>query len=178
MLVNRLHLIPVLTLVCHAGALADDLVTVSGHRYKDVEVVRADGDSVTVRHRLGESKISFSDMRPEDRSKLVRLPQKKSQELPAITVSGQLSLDSAKENSLELANNVVKEQIQKRQEKEEAKTKNPFWNADAWRYVPIHLGETDPTKDGFSTPNYLKPEYRQVETPQTESVADFISGRH
>lgn len=143
---------------------AEDLTTVSGQTYHDVQVLSRDSSAIVIQSREGAFKLALSEVRPADRERNSK-DLTKAIDLPAITVIGEQRVDfSATAERLATQTLVEKEMQRQTEERQEAARKRVegYQQIQIMKGVSFGLGSSDPKNDSATQPSYLSAEYQRL----------------
>ena len=153
-----------LSTIAAAAARGDDLTTIAGQTFHDVQVLSRNSSSVLIQSREGEFQFSLSELKPSDREKYSK-DLTKAIELPALTVIGEQKADfSASPERSRTDAFVEKEMRRQEQQKQEAQKKRveSYQPVQILRGVSFSLNFRDPKNDNAVQPSYLTPDYQRL----------------
>jgi hypothetical protein len=142
------------------SAHGEDLTTVTGKTYHEVQVLSRSSSSVLIQSKEGEFQFSLSELKPADREKYSK-NLTKAIDLPALTVIGEQKADFTTPQEPTRTDKFAQKELQRQQaEKDEAHKKQlesyqPF---QIFRGLTFSL-LTDPKNDAATLPDYLSPDY-------------------
>jgi hypothetical protein len=165
---QKQQLIPFLLMSFCSTALtrAEDLTTVSGHTFHNVQVTSRSTTSLVVQSNEGQAVVPVSDLKPADKEKFSK-DLTKAMELPALTVIGEQRPDFTKappDTKIEtIADKEFRRQAQEKKDKAEDKAIHPQHKPmEIMSGVGIGVSGADIKSDGATKPSYLTPEYQSL----------------
>jgi hypothetical protein len=165
---QKQQLIPFLLMSFCSTALmrAEDLTTVSGHTFHNVQVTSRSTTSLVVQSNEGQAVVPVSDLKPADKEKFSK-DLTKAMELPALTVIGEQRPDFTKappDSKIEtIADKEFRRQAQEKKDKAEDKAIHPqHKQMEIMSGVGLGVSGADIKSDGATKPSYLTPEYQSL----------------
>jgi hypothetical protein len=147
-----------------ADTKADEVTTISGRSFHEVQVLSRNSTSMLIQSKEGEFHLLFQDLKPADREKYGKTLVK-SIELPAMTVLGEKPVFTAEERlqrDTEIAAKELRRTNQEKEEKAKDKAEHPpMQPVQLLGVVNFSLGTT-PQTESFLQPGYLDPKYQQL----------------
>jgi hypothetical protein len=143
------------------SAHADDLTTVAGKSFHDVQVLSRTSTDLLIQSREGQVQLALNDLKPGDRERFSK-DMTKAIELPALTVIGEEKIDLSTLPGQERGERFVEKEIQQQDAaKAEAQKKKveSYQPVQVFKGVTFSLGTTDPKNDIAILPDYVNPEY-------------------
>jgi hypothetical protein len=153
-----------LTMIAAAAARGDDLTTIAGHTFHDVQVLSRNSSSLLIQSREGEFQFSLTELKPTDREKYSK-DLTKAIELPALTVIGEQKADFGTSPERSRTETFAEKEMQlQEQQKQEAQKKRveSYQPAQILRGVSFSLNLKDPKNDNAVQPSYLTPDYQRL----------------
>ncbi|HEY1476895.1 MAG TPA: hypothetical protein VGF37_04355 [Chthoniobacterales bacterium] len=152
-----------LSTIAAAAARADDLTTIAGQTFHDVQVLSRNSSSVLIQSREGEFQFSLSELKPTDREKYSK-DLTKAIELPALTVIGEQKTDFTSPERSRTEALAEKEMQRQEQQKQEAQKKRveSYQPVQILRGVSFSLNLRDPKNDSAVQPSYFTPDYERL----------------
>ena len=160
----RKFVLILLSTIAAAAARGDDLTTIAGQTFHDVQVLSRNSSSVLIQSREGEFQFSLSELKPTDREKYSK-DLTKAIELPALTVIGEQKVDFSASRERSRTDAFVEKEMQRQeQQKQEAQKKRveSYQPAQIFRGVSFSLNLRDPKSDSAVQPSYLTPDYQRL----------------
>jgi hypothetical protein len=151
----------------HPGScLGEDLATVSGNVFHNVEILSRTNTTLLVRSNEGEAQIPLTDLKEADRKKF----QKNlinTIDLPAITVIAERKPDFLAEPEKTHAETAFEKDIRRqdldREQATKDKTEHPVYKPfQITRAISFSLSNTGINDDRATTPDYLTPSYQRL----------------
>ena len=165
---QRPQIIPfLLASFCSAALMqAEDLTTVSGHTFHNVQVTSRSSTTLVIQSNEGQAVVPVSDLKPADKEKFSK-DLTKAIELPALTVIGEQKADFTKEppdSRIEnIADKEFRRQTQEKKDKAEDKATHPQYKPyQITSGIGIGVGGANIRSDSATSPSYLTPEYQSL----------------
>jgi len=147
-----------------ADTKADEVTTISGRSFHEVQVLSRNSTSMLIQSKEGEFHLLFEDLKPADREKYGKTLVK-SIDLPAMTVLGEKPVFTPEERlqrDTEIAAKELRRTNQEKEEKAKDKAEHPpMQPVQILGVVNFSLGTT-PQTESFLQPGYLDPKYQQL----------------
>ena len=146
-----------------AVARGNDLTTIGGRTFHDIQVLSRDSSSLLIQSQEGEFQISLTEIKPADREKF-STDLTKAIDLPALTVIGEKSEFTAPERtrSETFAEKEMQRQEQQKQEAQKKRVESYQPIPVIFKGVTFSLNLTDPKNDTAIQPSYLAPDYQRL----------------
>lgn len=146
-----------------AVARGDDLTTIGGRTFHEIQVLSRDSSSLLIQSQEGEFQISLTEIKPADREKY-STDLTKAIDLPALTVIGQKSDFTAPERSRSeiFAEKEMQRQEQQKQEAQKKRVESYQPIPILFKGVTLSLNLLDPKNDNAVQPSYLAPDYQRL----------------
>src|SRR5271169_2482401 len=151
-----------LSTIVAAAARGDDLTTIAGQTFHDVQVLSRNSSSLLIQSREGEFQFSLTELKPTDREKYSK-DLTKAIDLPALTVIGEQKADFSTSPERSRTETFAEKEMQ-RQEQQEAQKKR----VESYQPVQIlgglsfSLNLRDPKNDNAVQPSYLTADYQRL----------------
>jgi hypothetical protein len=147
-----------------SGSRADEVTTISGRTFHEVQVLSRNSTSMLIQSKEGEFHLLFEDLKPGDREKYGKTLVK-SIDLPAMTVLGEKPVFTPEERlqrDTEIAAKELRRTNQEKEDKAKDKKDNPPMRPlQLFGGVNLSLG-ANPQTESFMQPGYLDPKYQQL----------------
>lgn len=153
-----------LSTIAAAAARGDDLTTIAGQTFHDVQVLSRNSSSLLIQSREGEFQFSLTELKPTDREKYSK-DLTKAIELPALTVIGEQKADLSTSPERSRTETFAEKEMQlQEQQKHEAQKKRveSYQPVQLLRGVSFSLNLRDPKNDNAVQPSYLTPDYQRL----------------
>jgi len=146
-----------------AVARGDDLTTIGGKTFHDIQVLSRNSSSLLIQSQEGEFQLSLTELKPEDREKY-STDLTKAIDLPALTVIGEKSDFNAtpeRSRSEIFAEKEIQRQEQQKQEAQKKRVES-YQPVQIYKGISFSLGLSDPKNDTAVQPSYLTPDYQRL----------------
>ena len=152
-----------LSTIVAAAARGDDLTTIAGQTFHDVQVLSRNSSSLLIQSREGEFQFSLTELKPTDREKYSK-DLTKAIELPALTVIGEQKADFTSPERSRTETFAEKEMQRQEQQKQEAQKRRveSYQPVQILRGLSFSLNLRDPKNDNAVQPSYLTPDYQRL----------------
>ncbi|MBV8585970.1 MAG: hypothetical protein JO308_06760 [Verrucomicrobia bacterium] len=145
-------------------ARSDEVTTVSGKTYHEVQVLSRSSNSMLIQSKEGEVHLMYEELKPGDREKYAKTLAK-SMDLPAMTVLGEKPVFTPEER-LQRDTEIAAKELRKTNQEKEDKAKDkkdhpPVQQLQVFSGVNLQLG-ANPQTESFLQPGYLDPKYQQL----------------
>lgn len=153
-----------LATIVAAAARGDDLTTIAGQTFHDVQVLSRNSSSLLIQSREGEFQFSLTELKPTDREKYSK-DLTKAIDLPALVVIGEQKPDfSASPERSRTETFAEKEMQRQEQQKQEAQKKRveSYQPVQILSGLSFSLNLRDPKNDNAVQPSYLTADYQRL----------------
>lgn len=167
-------------LLCALGSVSvrgDDLTTIEGKTFHDIQVLSRNSTSLLIRSREGEYQFSLAELKPGDREKYSK-DLIKAIELPALTVIGEQKVDFNNPAEQSRGETLAQKEMQRQaDEKQDARKKHieSYQPVQIFKGVTFSLGTSDPKNDTAILPDYLSPDYGRLSPDIVEKDLKIFS---
>jgi len=147
-----------------AVARGDDLTTIAGQTFHDVQVLSRNSTSLLIQSREGEFQFSLTELKPTDREKYSK-DLTKAIDLPALTVIGEEKADFSTTPERSRTEIFAEKEMQRQEEqKQEAQKKRveSYQPVQIFKGVSFSLSLKDPKNDIAVQPSYFAPDYQRL----------------
>ena len=166
-----------LSTIAAAAARGDDLTTIAGQTFHDVQVLSRNSSSLLIQSREGEFQFSLTELKPTDREKYSK-DLTKAIDLPALVVIGEQKPDFTASPERSRTEAFAEKEMQRQeQQKQEAQKKR----VESYQPVPILKGLSfslnlrDPKNDTAVQPSYFAPDYQRLAPEIVEKDVNVFS---
>jgi hypothetical protein len=153
-----------LSTIAAVAARGDDVTTIAGQTFHDVQVLSRNSSSLLIQSREGEFQLSLSELKPTDREKYSK-DLTKTIELPALTVIGEQKADFSTSPERSRTEAFAEKEMQRQeQQKQEAQKKRveSYQPVQILRGISFSLNLRDPKNDNAVQPSYFTPDYQRL----------------
>jgi hypothetical protein len=157
-------------------ARGDDLTTIGGRTFHDIQVLSRNSSALLIQSQEGEFQISLTEIKPADRERY-STDLTKAIELPALTVIGEKSDFTAPERSRSeiFAEKEMQRQEQQKQEAQKKRAESYQPIPILWQGVTFSFNLKDPKNDNAVQPSYLTPDYQRLAPEIVEKEVKVFS---
>ena len=166
-----------LSTIAAGAAHGDDLTTIAGQTFHDVQVLSRNSSSLLIQSREGEFQFSLTELKPTDREKYSK-DLTKAIDLPALVVIGEQKADFSISPERSRTETFAEKEMQRQeQQKQEAQKKR----VESYQPVPILKGLSfslnlrDPKNDNAVQPSYLTADYGRLSPDIVEKDVKVFS---
>ncbi|MBV8175003.1 MAG: hypothetical protein JO151_10640 [Verrucomicrobia bacterium] len=153
-----------LSTIVAAVARGDDLTTIAGKTFHDIQVLSRNSSSLLIQSQEGEFQLSLTELKPADREKY-STDLTKAIDLPALTVIGEQKSDLSATPERSRSEIFAEKEVQlQEQQKQEARKKRveSYQPVQIYKGISFSLRLTDPKNDNAVQPSYLTPDYQRL----------------
>ncbi len=147
-----------------AAARGDDLTTIAGQTFHDVQVLSRNSSSLLIQSREGEFQFSLTELKPTDREKYSK-DLTKAIDLPALVVIGEQKPDFSTSPERSRTETFAEKEMQRQeQQKQEAQKKRveSYQPVQILSGLSFSLNLRDPKNDNAVQPSYLTADYQRL----------------
>jgi len=153
-----------LSTILAAAARGDDLTTIAGQTFHDVQVLSRNSSSLLIQSREGEFQFSLTELKPTDREKYSK-DLTKAIDLPALTVIGEQKADFStspeRSRTETFADKEMQRQEQQKQEAQKRRVES-YQPVQILSGLSFSLNLRDPKNDNAVQPSYLTADYQRL----------------
>jgi hypothetical protein len=166
-----------LSTIAAGAARGDDLTTIAGQTFHDVQVLSRNSSSLLIQSREGEFQFSLTELKPTDREKYSK-DLTKAIDLPALVVIGEQKADFSISPERSRTETFAEKEMQRQeQQKQEAQKKRveSYQPVQILKGLSFSLNLRDPKNDNAVQPSYLTADYGRLSPDIVEKDVKVFS---